>query len=387
MAYSKNVILFRAIIFHIFHTLFAVAIILNGFILCPLAFHSNATYRYFVQKLERAYSCVVALNNYVFVDNQMIISGDRDWLRDYNGKMVVMSNHQIYPDWWYITVFAWFYGHGGDLKILMVEWLKNVPIFGTGFWIFEYVLLKQKWDKDRGIIDKALKKAKKATVPLWMLIFPEGTLNTPNNVEKSKAFAKKNNIAVHPTHVILPRSTGLFFCINSLRPDIEYLTDLTIGYYPLKPTDIPYDMYLMDTVFHEGRCPEKVYVHVRKYLIKDIPGFSETDKFPAGASDKEIDTIRQQLFSDWLQKIYMEKDEMIIQFFKDGSFQNVATATADTTEVRPFPRPMEFLEIFGMYLSLFVTIPFFWYLLKFAIGVVWTLFFRSKLEFASGGDL
>ncbi|KAJ1533312.1 hypothetical protein HK096_005409, partial [Nowakowskiella sp. JEL0078] len=354
--YTPNVILFRAIIFHTAHFFYAAAIVLLGLLLCPLAFYSNATYRAAIQPIQGTYGYCLALLNYLFVNNEIIVTGDKDWLADYKGKLVVISNHQIYPDWWYLWIFAWFFKHSGDVKIMMVEWLKNVPVFGTGFWIFEFIMMKQKWDKDRKIISKSLKKAKKASLPLFMIIFPEGTLNTPNNREKSEKFAKKSDITEVPKHVILPRSTGLFFCIQSLQPNIEYLVDLTIGYYPLGSEEIAYDTYLIDQMFHAKIHPDKVFIHVRKYAVNDIPGFNTV----AGSEGSLVDTEQQEQFNVWLRKIYMEKDDMIKKFFEDGSFKNAPGANEfSKTAFMPFPKLHEILTLIGMYLSLFLTLPLF----------------------------
>jgi 1-acyl-sn-glycerol-3-phosphate acyltransferase len=73
----------------------------------------------------------------------------------------------------------------------LIEALKMLPIFGQGMWFFEFVFMKQKWEKDKENMRVHLNRAKNPDVPLWLLIFPEGTLNTPGNVEKSKNFAKK----------------------------------------------------------------------------------------------------------------------------------------------------------------------------------------------------
>jgi 1-acyl-sn-glycerol-3-phosphate acyltransferase len=72
-----------------------------------------------------------------------------------------------------------------------MEYLAYVPILGYGMWFFEFIFLKQKWVVDRERITRNLKKAARDPNPLLLWIFPEGTLNTPLNVEKSRNYAKK----------------------------------------------------------------------------------------------------------------------------------------------------------------------------------------------------
>jgi hypothetical protein len=60
---------------------------------------------------------------------------------------------------------------------------------------------------------------------------PEGTLVSPLTRPPSEAYAKKQGIE-DCRHLLLPRSTGLLFCLRSLSPRIPdlKLVDLTIGY-------------------------------------------------------------------------------------------------------------------------------------------------------------
>lgn len=82
---------------------------------------------------------------------------------------------------------------------------------------------------------------------MWLLLFPEGTLNTPNNRETSRAYAKKmditeggHNLTKGPKYVILPKATGLFMCADVLMPKISTLFDITVGYSGVKPHQVPY---------------------------------------------------------------------------------------------------------------------------------------------------
>ncbi|KAJ1551157.1 hypothetical protein HK096_002827, partial [Nowakowskiella sp. JEL0078] len=84
--YSPNFILLRAIVFHVAHVFYVTAMISLSLLLCPLAFHSNVTYRTAIQPIQESYGYCLALLNYLFVDNEIIVSGDKDWLADYKGK-------------------------------------------------------------------------------------------------------------------------------------------------------------------------------------------------------------------------------------------------------------------------------------------------------------
>lgn len=88
----------------------------------------------------------------------------------------------------------------GDLKIMLINALKYVPIYGIGMQFFEFIFMKQKLSKDCENILNLVNRQKSdyKDFPLWMLIFPEGTLNTPENRIKSREYGKKNSIEEKP---------------------------------------------------------------------------------------------------------------------------------------------------------------------------------------------
>jgi 1-acyl-sn-glycerol-3-phosphate acyltransferase len=64
---------------------------------------------------------------------------------------------------------------------------------------------------------------------MWLLLFPEGTNLSGNGRRKSAAWAKKTGLR-DPEHVMLPRSTGIFFCLKELRGTVDYVYDCTVAY-------------------------------------------------------------------------------------------------------------------------------------------------------------
>lgn len=65
--------------------------------------------------------------------------------------------------------------------------------------------------------------------PMWLLLFPEGTNLSANGRRKSAKWAEKQGLK-DPEHVLLPRSTGTFFCLNELKGSLEYIYDCTVAY-------------------------------------------------------------------------------------------------------------------------------------------------------------
>lgn len=65
--------------------------------------------------------------------------------------------------------------------------------------------------------------------PMWLLLFPEGTNLSKNGRNKSRAWSAKTGLR-DPEHVMLPRSTGTFFCLNELKGTLEWVYDCTVAY-------------------------------------------------------------------------------------------------------------------------------------------------------------
>lgn len=110
-------------------------------------------------------------------------------------------------------------------------------------------------------------------------------------------FSFKND----PKYVLLPRSTGLRICTNTLDDSVKYLYDFTVGYSGLKIGDVPEDVYTLRGILLFGHYPEKVHVHMRRFLIAEIPKGEEE-------------------YAAWLRDRWTEKDALMAEFYRTGAF-------------------------------------------------------------------
>lgn len=116
----------------------------------------------------------------------------------------------------------------GRLYIIMKEQLKHIPIIGQAAQFFNFIFLTRKWEKDKPQVTRQLEKFKN-NKPMWLLIFPEGTNLAANTRERSRQWAEKSGLK-DLKHLLLPRSTGLQFCLQELRETTDWLYDCTIAY-------------------------------------------------------------------------------------------------------------------------------------------------------------
>jgi 1-acyl-sn-glycerol-3-phosphate acyltransferase len=147
---------------------------------------------------------------------------------------------QIYTDWLYL----WWVGYAnspkmhGSLYIILKESLKYIPIVGPGMMFYGFIFMSRKMAVDQPRLAHRLGKLKtqhtapdgsKYLDPMWLLLFPEGTNASQNGRNKSAKWAEKIGVK-DPEHMLLPRSTGTYFCLNELKGTVDYVYDCTVAY-------------------------------------------------------------------------------------------------------------------------------------------------------------
>lgn len=154
--------------------------------------------------------------------------------------VVSLCPAQIYTDWLYL----WWVGYAnapkmhGYLYIILKESLKYIPIVGPGMMFYGFIFMSRKMAVDQPRMAYRLSKlktkhtapdGKKYLDPMWLLLFPEGTNASQNGRNKSAKWAAKIGVK-DPEHVLLPRSTGMYFCLNELKGTVDYVYDCTVAY-------------------------------------------------------------------------------------------------------------------------------------------------------------
>lgn len=189
----------------------------------------------------------------------------------------------------------------GRIYIILKESLKNVPIFGWGAQFYNFIFLSRKWETDKSRFQRHLSQLSDPKDPMWLLIFPEGTNLSETTRAKSKAWADKQGIS-DMKHQLLPRTTGLQFCLQRLKESTNWLYDCTIAYEGVPEGQFGQDIFTLRSSFFEGRPPKSVNMYWRRYKISEIP----------------IDN--DEAFGRWLKNRWTEKDYLLEHFYRHGSF-------------------------------------------------------------------
>jgi len=119
---------------------------------------------------------------------------------------------------------------------------------------------------------------------------------------RSDKYAKENNLPTYD-NVLHPRTTGFIHSLAILRPTIDAVYDITVGY----PKGIPGRLSLI-----KGEFPEEIHFHCKRYPIQEIPESEEES-------------------SKWLQDLWANKEKALKEFYVKGKFDGPARICAKNT--------------------------------------------------------
>ncbi len=218
---------------------------------------------------------------------QIILTGENLPIGE---NSIVILNHQSMADIPVVFSIAKEKGRLGDLKWFVKDTLKYVPGIGWGMLFLDCLFVKRDWTADREHVCRIFKKFLTDSIPLWLMIFVEGSRFRPETLRRSREYAEKNHFEPY-RHLLFPRTKGFTASVDSLRTHIDAVYDLTIGYVNGTPT-----LWMWIT----GKV-RSVHVHIRRFPIDQLPR-------------------QETALSQWLLERFREKDLLLDQFYKKGAF-------------------------------------------------------------------
>ena len=217
----------------------------------------------------------------------LVISGDEIPPRE---NAIVLCNHQQMPDITLLLVLARDKERLGDMKWFVKDQLKYMPAIGWGMVFLDCLFVKRDWTADMETIRQTFGRIMRDKVPLWLMIFPEGTRFSPKKLESSRSFAEKAGVTV-PRHTLIPRTKGFVASVKGLQGHVDAVYDVTIGYEQGIPTLWQYI---------KGLVP-RAHMHLHRVAAPQLP-----------SGDDEL--------SDWMMARFQRKDELLEHFYKHGAF-------------------------------------------------------------------
>ncbi|KAI9661746.1 MAG: hypothetical protein M1821_008985 [Bathelium mastoideum] len=354
-------------------------------LVCAVSYFVNRDYFYALMAFyKQAFGVLITTMTQWWSPTKIRISGDESvrgelhqtedgrFECDFPHRLVLIANHQLYTEWiylWWIAYAARMHGH---FYIILKESLKHLPILGPAMQLFGFIFLARNWERDRPRFQYRLQKLNtrhkgpmsgpEGLDPMWLLLFPEGTNLGTNSRRSSAKWAEKTGIRDFK-HCLLPRATGLLYCLQELSGTLDYVYDCTIAYEGIPHGQFGEQLFTLRGTYLEGRPPKSVNMHWRKFIMSQIPLHDS------------------KAFEAWLHERWQEKDDLLEHYQQTGRFP--ADEGKDTwnggvsphkvafgaghieTEVRP-AHTIEVVQVF---------LPFVLVLLTFyALRKLWNLF-------------
>ncbi|PSR82649.1 acyltransferase-domain-containing protein [Coniella lustricola] len=314
----------RGFSFVAYFVLCCVAINITQFVGAPLYWINRDLYYAYMALTKESFGLLIVTMTKVWGPTTIRISGDESVAGeitrapdgrvefDFPDRMVMIANHQIYTDWLYL----WWVGYAnnpqmhGYLYIILKESLKFIPVIGPGMMFYGFIFMSRKMSVDQPRMAYRLGKLKmKHTAPngssflnpMWLLLFPEGTNLSDNGRVKSAKWAAKAGIK-DCAHLLLPRSTGMYFVLKELKGTVEYVYDCTVAYEGIPRGGYGEELFTLSGTYFQGQPPKSVNLFWRKFRVADIP-LDDHDSFDA-----------------WVLQRWYEKDALMETYVKTGRF-------------------------------------------------------------------
>ena len=249
--YGPVMELVRLVLFLTFFISFTVMIHTGQYIGAPLYLINQNYYYAWMAFTKQQYAIFLTLLTQWFAPTPVIVSGDasvQGHLRKtadgrlatlFPERVVVMSNHQLYTDWLYLWWIAYTSKMHPYLYIVLKDTFKYLPILGPAMKFYGFIFMSRKWATDQSRMAYRLKKltashsgpmsGSAGLDPMWFVMYPEGTNLSGRTRKRSAAWAEKAGLE-DMRHLLLPRSTGLFYVLSELKHTIDYVYDITVAY-------------------------------------------------------------------------------------------------------------------------------------------------------------
>ena len=85
---------------------------------------------------------------------RLVFSGE--FPNDAKRCCIILANHQVDADWWYLVQMARHRGHVGCLKFVLKHDLKHIPFIGWCMQMWDYLFLHRDLTRDKATIERKL---------------------------------------------------------------------------------------------------------------------------------------------------------------------------------------------------------------------------------------
>ncbi|CAF1093034.1 unnamed protein product [Adineta steineri] len=275
---------------------------------------SQQIYRRWDDYLYSFYQKLVLFFFENWTHTKIYLYGDHEEILRQKENVLYISNHQSSVDWIIANMLAIRQGSLGHIRYVLKNDLKWIPLYG---FYFEqhgciYVRRNDKGDLDR--VEKGIRQIRSNGLPVWLVIFPEGTRYNPEKnqdaIERSREFAQKKGVLPFD-HVLYPRTGATIAAINALKDKLDAVYDITVVYSPTYDKNRQIRLAASSMIEYLQDQTKELHIHISRIPMNSIP--HETN----------------EQISDWLYQRFIIKDQLLKHFYdqnhsKDNPF-NIST--------------------------------------------------------------
>ncbi|NWU93824.1 PLCD acyltransferase, partial [Upupa epops] len=207
---------------------------------------------------------------------------------------IVILNHNFEIDFLCGWNFCERFGVLGSSKVLAKKELSYMPIIGWMWYFLEIVFCKRKWEEDRKTVMHKLLNLRDYPENFWFLIHCEGTRFTEQKHQISMQVAEAKGLPKLKYH-LLPRTKGFAVTVQCLRNVVSAVYDSTLNF---RNNENPTLLGVLNGKKYHAD------LYVRRIPLEDVPE-------------------DEQECSNWLHKLYQEKDAFQEEYYRTGAYPAV----------------------------------------------------------------
>ncbi|NXX89348.1 PLCD acyltransferase, partial [Centropus bengalensis] len=221
---------------------------------------------------------------------------------------IVILNHNFEIDFLCGWNFCERFGVLGSSKVLAKKELSYMPIIGWMWYFLEIVFCKRKWEEDRKTVMQKLLNLRDYPENFWFLIHCEGTRFTEQKHQISMQVAEAKGLPKLKYH-LLPRTKGFAVTVQCLRNVVSAVYDSTLNF---RNNENP----TLLGVLNGKKYQADLYVRQVTHILFDF--WHIEMRIPL----EEVPEDEQEC-SNWLHKLYQEKDAFQEEYYRTGTYPAV----------------------------------------------------------------
>lgn len=275
-------------IFLFFLTLIVALISIPVLIICEFIYFFSMTYPIYICTIL-SHTIWTIYNVILKINADIIIEGDINQVGD-EENCIVLSNH--------IGSIDFMIGHEiarqkkmlKHCKFLVKKSVMWIPLIGWGVKFLKFCFLDRRFCNDKALLYRWARFMKTHNVPMWLIMYPEGSRFTEQKYAESVDFCKSRGIP--PLNQLLyPRSKGFSLIFNEYRDYLTSLIDITIKYVDTDGQGVPtlfrfmllqpkgyFRVYIKSYKFSEIENPEKFLIELWEKKSKILASWDDQIK-------------------------------------------------------------------------------------------------------------